>query len=136
MDIRLAQWLSSHDTGMSSKAIALHMASGYCDGSAPSDPADLGRCLRMLELFPEWKSRIGEMTRYGGEWLGLAPHWHELAKSMDDEVGIDWSKARAAPKTYDLMRKYRDQGLDLDPNVKVTHRRPDGSIAGWRRAAA
>lgn len=132
MDQRLAKWFSGRDTGSSSKAIACHMAGGTCDGSSPSDPADLGRCLRLLEIFPEWKPRIKEMMGYGGEWLGLAPHWDELEKSMADEVGIDWSKGQKAGLTYKLMRKYIDEGLCADPNIKVM-KRPDGSVIGWVR---
>lgn len=103
---RTARWLSSHDTGMSSTAIVCHMVGGHCDGSYPLDVSDLGRCLRLLELIPQWKGRMHEMARYGGAWAGLASHWEEIAASMADEVGIDWSKGKAAPKTRALIDRH------------------------------
>ena len=109
---QLVAWFASDDTGMSSEAIARHMTGmplryEWC---APSDPADLGRCLRLLELFPEWKPRITQMAQHGGEWASLVPHWDELAQMMADEVGIDWSKGKRAPKTYEAMRGHLAAG--------------------------
>jgi hypothetical protein len=101
--VKVIEWMAGHDTGSSSKAIAVHMTTGSCDGSYPYVPSDLGRCLRLLELFPEWKPRIGEMARYGKVWAAYIDRWDEIAGSMADEVGIDWSKGRSAKRTYDLM---------------------------------
>lgn len=99
------KWLCGEDTGRSSRAIALHMTTGICDGSFPWDPSDLGRCLRLLEQFPEWKTRLPEMAVYGPKWRALVSQWDELASSMEEEVGIDWSKGRSASKTYVMMRQ-------------------------------
>lgn len=101
---RSIEWLSGNDTGASSEAIVRHMTLGDCDGSYPHDPADLGRCLRLLEKFPAWKPRIGEMACYSPEWKALASRWDELASMMAGEVGIDWSKGRKAQATYAAMR--------------------------------
>lgn len=97
---RALLWLAGDDSGMSSIAIVHHMLGMESDGSFPWDPSDLGRCLRMLELFPEWKPRIGEMARYSEQWARISAKWDELAAMMADEVGIDWSKGKKAPKTY------------------------------------
>jgi UTP:GlnB (protein PII) uridylyltransferase len=97
------KWMAGYDTGMSSKAIAMHMSAGWCNGNYPYDPADLGRCLRLLELFPEWKPRIAEMAQYGKVWAAYISRWDEIVQSMVDEVGIDWSKGQRAEKTYGLM---------------------------------
>lgn len=109
IDKRLAKWLSGRDTGASSKAIALWLGAGVNDeawgASTPSDPSDLGRCLRLLEIIPEWKPRIAEMAKAGGNWPTFVEHWDEMAQSMADEVGIDWSKGKKAPLTYALMKK-------------------------------
>jgi hypothetical protein len=98
-------WLSGNDRGMSSQAIFDHMASGRCKGDYPYDPDDLGRCLRLLDAVSEWKQRIEEMRVYSRTWALYAVHWGELAQLMTDEVGIDWSKGRSAPKTYDRMQQ-------------------------------
>ncbi|MBB5663236.1 hypothetical protein GGE68_001412 [Rhizobium leguminosarum] len=103
------KWLFGRDTGMSSKAILGHMLAGVSDGSYPYDPADLGRCLRLLEKFPQWKHRMGEMAQYGGAWPTYAKHWADLETSMADEVGIDWSKGNDASLTYKYMKALRAQ---------------------------
>ncbi|KAF1698317.1 hypothetical protein CSC62_05250 [Pseudoxanthomonas jiangsuensis] len=106
---RALLWLAGGDSGMSSEAICHHMLGMESDGSFPWDPADLGRCLRLLELFPEWKPRMGEMARYSPIWAALAERWDELATTMAGEVGIDWSKGRKAPLTYAAMKDAIDQ---------------------------
>lgn len=105
---KVLAWFASDDTGTSSEGIACHMTGTPIRDAweGPSDPSDLGRCLRLLELFPEWKPRMGEMARHGNEWSALVPHWDDLAQMMADEVGIDWSKGRYAPITYAAMKTY------------------------------
>lgn len=101
---RALLWLAGGDSGMSSEAICYHMLGMKSDGRFPLDPSDLGRCLRLLELFPEWKPRMGEMARYSAQWAALVERWDELAEMMADEVGIDWSKGKRAPRTYAAMK--------------------------------
>jgi len=100
--------LNSGDTGLSSEAIARHMlgleSHGRRPWAYPLDPADMGRCLRLLELIPEWMPRLHEMASYCPEWAALIARWDEIAASMRDEVGIDWSKGRRAERTYNLMK--------------------------------
>ena len=115
---RAMAWMQGHDTGNSSKAICAYMLGGV-DVDAddyPRDPADLGRCLRLLERCPEWKARMPEMAKFGVVWKALAERWDELAKSMVDEVGLHWEKGSKAPKTYDLMRSIREPAEKNDPN--------------------
>ena len=110
---RAGNWIVGDDTGMSSKTIWAVMLGlnlpGWC--CEPADPDDLGRCLRLLELIPEWKPRIGEMAAVSQSWARMIPHWDRIAASMAKEVGIDWSKGRSAPKTYALMQMIRDGEL-------------------------
>ncbi len=60
-------WALNSDTGVSSKAIAKHMT-GNSDRNMrpPSDTSDRARCIRLLELVPEWIDRLPEMCRYDG----------------------------------------------------------------------
>jgi len=98
----------SDDTGISSQSIVAVMTG--CDLgkvknlSAPHDPADLGRCLRLLERFPEWKPRLKLMAGVNERWAKAVECWDEIGVSMADEVGIDWSKGQKAPNTYKLMK--------------------------------
>jgi hypothetical protein len=127
-DVRpIVEWFLSDDTGVSSEAILGHMTgcgeavrASHWGAMAPSDPADLGRCLRLLERFPEWKPRIAEMAVYGPDWAGLCAQWEVLACSMTEEVGIDWSLGRAAPKTYHLMKLAIADGYRKDPDWECT----------------
>lgn len=114
IDQRLARWLASDDTGTSSMNIMLWLAAkvkpaGWASNSPPSDPSDLGRCLRLLAIMPEWEGRISEMAELGGMWPTYVKHWDALAYSMANEVGIDWSKGKKAPRTYVLMKKVQDE---------------------------
>ncbi len=58
-------WALSGDTGVSSESLAKHMT-GNTGGriSPPSDSSDRGRCIRLLELIPEWIPRLNEMLKY------------------------------------------------------------------------
>jgi hypothetical protein len=108
MDVRLAEWFGSGDTGLSSETIALWLSARVKNGwgpHTPSDPSDLGRCLRLLERIPEWKTRMAEMAECSEGWARMMIYWDEIAASMADEVGIDWSKGRSAPKTYEMMKQ-------------------------------
>jgi len=102
----MAAWLLSDDTGISSKAIWAHMNGLEVeDFWPPADPSDFGRCARLLAQFPQWSERICEMSRYSPEWAALTARWGEIHYQMDQEVGIDWSKGKSAPKTYRLMKE-------------------------------
>jgi hypothetical protein len=108
---RVERWNDSYDTGISSKAIASVMRGATASvgaSSYPRDPADLGRCLRLLRLIPEWRPRILIMGGLGPVWAEMARRWDELEQSMADEVGIFWEKGKSAPKTYALMRECQD----------------------------
>lgn len=107
---RAMNWLLGWDTGASSKTIlAVMLGADKHDGmDYPSDPADAGRCFRLLEIVPEWKARLHEMRGCGPCWVALIDKWGDIRSTMDAEVGIDWSKGRAAPLTYKLMKSILD----------------------------
>lgn len=137
INARLAAWLASDDTGISSKAIAMLMTGGNVGRwgwGHPGDPDDLGRCLRLLELFPEWKPGISDMASRGPGWAGLTARWDEIAQSMTDEVGIAWEKGKSAPATYHLMQIAIADGYRADPNYECQFRE-DGTLRGWNRKA-
>ena len=110
---RAVDWITSCDTGQSSKCLWSQMMGRRGNGDFPWDPSDLGRCLRLLALIPEWKPRINEMVVYGPQWAALVAHWPALELSMSEEVGIGWSKARIAPKTYALMKEVLNSAMKV-----------------------
>lgn len=64
-EYRALFWALSDDTGISSEAIAAHMTANPKPRftSPPSDAADRGRCIRLLELIPEWIPRLSELAK-------------------------------------------------------------------------
>lgn len=59
-------WALSDDTGTSSKTLACHMLeypSPRTLAGPPSDASDRGRCIRLLELIPEWIPRLQELAK-------------------------------------------------------------------------
>ena len=99
-------WVAGDDTGSSSKAL-LNAALGIkYRKDYPYDPADLGRCLRLIRLMPFVKERgLPALADRDPVWRLYASHWEELHRMMADEVGIDWEKGNRAPQTYDLMQR-------------------------------
>lgn len=111
---RATRWLHGHDTGLSSKAIFHFMTLGVKGGFTPSDPSDLGRCLRLLKRFPEWRERMPEMANCSQRWADLMPYWDLLEKSLFSEVA-DLETEGRAPETYRMMKAI-ERGED--PTIK------------------
>lgn len=106
---RAALWALGDDTGSSSKAIARHMLGGDDSGrhaSYPSDGNDLGRCIRLLDAFPEWRARMPEMAEKSPAWAGLVAAWDELeAMYRRNDTGL-----------YQRMKDILDGPEAADPN--------------------
>ena len=64
VEYRVMFWALHGSTGSSSKSIAQHMATGIGEGMPPSDADDRSRCIKLLELVPEWLPRLDEMKKY------------------------------------------------------------------------
>jgi len=83
----LLKWASSEDTGASSISLFKHML-GFEDNrnASPMDAGDRGRCIRLLNLMPEWWDRLDEMAEkpstqsivFNGGGLDVEEHgWKE-----------------------------------------------------------
>lgn len=133
---RATRWIVSDDTGSSSKAIWAHMMcapdSGGDRSRYPSDPDDLGRCLRLLELIPEWAPRITEMAQYSPGWFGLISSWDEIAAMMAEEVGVNWHKGTSAPRTYRAMKLAIADGYRQSGEYDCTFRE-DGTLSSYSK---
>jgi hypothetical protein len=106
IETRALRWAAGHDTGTSSKAILAVMTGNkprdwYC---YPHDGDDLGRCVRLLDMIPEWRPRIGEMAAVGNEWAALAERWADLEKLHRAE---DWKGMSALIQK--LVRPHEDK---------------------------
>ena len=110
---RAVEWIVGDDTGLSSKAIwAVMMGAKPRPHSYPSDGADLGRCMRLLELIPEWKPRMVEMQAVSPYWKALVPEWDRL-------VGILKAELAGGKKgsTYEAMKAILNPVEDRDRSV-------------------
>lgn len=134
VEYRLVKWFLSGDTGVSSEKIASVMT-GIKPGerkiflrdardSHPSDPSDLGRCLRLLDRVPEWKPVFGKkMAAVSKSWAALIKNWSKLETLYKEEVG-----SGRAPKCYDLMRAVLAKTLVQSNTLVImrgdTHKKP------------
>jgi hypothetical protein len=107
MKPELLNWLASNDTGLSSRAILAHMmldttvaAMNGWRMEYPHDPADLGRCIRLMDIEPSFRARILEMGHYSPQWARLAAHWSELEALYHEEVPEHQGRAE---RTYCRM---------------------------------
>lgn len=103
----VVEWLATGETGVSSKTMAFWLGYGikYRRASHPHDPGDFDRCLQLLAFVPELRSSLGKMAEVSPEWASVVKHWDEIEASHLAEVGLGWTKARYAPKTYAMMKR-------------------------------
>ncbi len=101
---QVVKWLATGRVGLSSKCMAMWLAFGErAEPNHPHDPDDLDRCLKLLAAAPGLRPLIPKMAEITEGWARLAPRWDEVEASHLDEVGLGWTKANRATKTYDLM---------------------------------
>lgn len=111
---RLVDWLAySPHKGVSSTAIALTALGKIPEGrhsNPPWDPADLRRCLLLLDEVPEaFEIGVRKLAEVRTEWKSLLDVWDVLVATMMEEAGADWKNASGrAPKTYMMMRAVLD----------------------------
>ena len=108
----LLLWLAGGNRGISSNSIVQHLtgvpACRY-GIDIPHDPDDLDRCLQLLDEVPLLRCLLPKMATASPEWAELIERWNEIEESHLNEVGLRWTKAKSAPKTYALMRSVIDQ---------------------------
>ncbi len=102
---KVLNWIATGRVGMSSQAMAMAACGMPSDGSYPHDPDDLNRCLLMLKAVPEVRKHFDKIAALGVVWGRLIARWDEIEASFLEEVGLNWKKAKSAPKTYALMKE-------------------------------
>jgi hypothetical protein len=102
-------WRNGPDTGLSSETIwSVMMGRPPMRPSEPLDPSDFGRCYRLLQAFPAWRDRMGEMAAIRG-WERLAPAWAELEALYVEEL-----PSGKCPRLYARMRELELQRRSTD----------------------
>ena len=105
MKDKILVWFASGRVGASSKAMACCLIDSETDRSHPFDPDDLNRCLLFLEAVPEARQHMDKLRTMSVTWDMLIENWEQIEQCFLAEVGLNWCKAKRAPKTYELMDK-------------------------------
>lgn len=109
------EWITGHDTGISSKTIwavmmdAIGESRSSFDFDVPHDPSDFGRCYRLLQMFPEWKARLNEVAKLFPKWGPMVREWDKMAQLYER----DFRSGRSS-ELYDLIKKLEDEGRLAD----------------------
>ncbi|RWL14909.1 MAG: hypothetical protein EOR57_31680 [Mesorhizobium sp.] len=119
MNDKAMAWIVGNDTGSSSKLIWKVMMGHEPDRwkSYPSDAGDLGRCLRLLAMVPEWKGRMSDLAAVSPYWAALVKNWPRLEAAMAEETGPDFDRNKSAPHTYKLMKQILDPIESKDSRI-------------------
>jgi hypothetical protein len=100
------EWLATGQQGTSSMTIFQRLT-GYrltSQEHPPADPHDLGRCRRLLDQVPEFRTRLEELAPLSPVWARLVSEWDSLCALMDQEAP-GWRAGRGhAPATYARMK--------------------------------
>lgn len=102
-------WLARGERGLSSEAIVSavtgEQVSRYPSPGSdyPHDPADLRRCVQLIEQHPLLAFVFKDAMRaHGPVWAALIDVWDELAETLAAEMAEGTGKA---PRTYARMRE-------------------------------
>jgi hypothetical protein len=124
------RWLAGGDTGMSSATIWMVMTGetpgryGRLYPSVPLDADDVGRCVRLLDRFPEWRGRLEEMGDAYPEWLPVVGLWLTIESHYRHG---DWSAVNKLLR--DAERSARLCPCESEPEPGPWHSR---SCRWWR----
>lgn len=107
----IESWYTNGDTGTSSLVIAhvLHrpnklFTNGTLKEDVPRDPADFGRCVRLLDLMPQWRALLPAVADVSPAWRAMVQHWSELEALYREEAPLG-----TAPKLYERLAKLRGE---------------------------
>ena len=93
MNNRVKQWLLGPDRGLSSEQIVETMEglppgllTGHHYGAHPWDNSDFYRCYMLLQIAPEYRARLAEMSNISPQWKALVENWTELEHMLEEEI--------------------------------------------------
>ena len=104
MSEKILDWYVSGEKGISSKCMAATALGKKAEHGYPHDPADLNRCIKLVDAAPEVKDAFPAIAALSPQWAAIIANWDDLRTSFIDEVGYDWSKGQRAPITYKKMQ--------------------------------
>ena len=106
MKDRILLWLATGETGISSKTMAFcAIETNYEKGCHPYDPADLRRCMLLVEQIPEIKDYFPKIAKLSDTWGRIIDNWDTLIDTLKTEM----ESGDSAPVTYKMLQKIRKQ---------------------------
>lgn len=111
---RMIFWLEHGERGVSSETIFARLGKGnehplsecrfsyrhMTSWSHPLDPDDFKRCHKLLEIIPEWRSRLDELKTIGVPWPALVDNWDRLTEMLLEQL-----QTQEANGMYEFMKK-------------------------------
>lgn len=97
----VVRWLAFGERGTSSETIVSYLTGlPVRDRYHPIDPADLRRCMLLLDACPSLAARFDEMRNASPEWSRLVDAWPKLTAKLREEM----TAGDRAPETFTLMK--------------------------------
>ena len=111
----LITWIRNGNRGPSSEAIVDHLARHPIALASqasrhPHDPADLRRCVLLLDAVPTLRPLMPRMADVSPERAALVARWDELEASLRREMAVGYDDT----DTYALMRSVLDRANRKD----------------------
>lgn len=105
--MKVLEWQSKGGAGVSSAtmaSIALGMKKNFYHShfGAPSDPADLMRCMNLVDEIPEIRNHFKTIGTRVSAFKPILDNWDELIGILKAEIS---RPDRRAPKTYVRMKE-------------------------------
>jgi len=106
---RASWWIRRGEHGVSSETIyGVFAVARPRRSDVPQDPDDFRRCRQLLDLMPEWRSRIGEVALVYQWYRPFTNRWDEMDRLWDEE-----SPYGKCPQLYLLMQTLREESIAI-----------------------
>lgn len=106
-------WINGPDTGISSATI-WQIATGWdapryatFGPDVPHDPADFGRCYRLLQAFPWMRDKLSSVAACVPKWGPMVREWDRLTALYEEELPTG-----EAPKLHALLHQLEGEGYE------------------------
>lgn len=101
---QLGNWFLNGDTGVSSETMAAIALGATKRGNgrmdAPHDPADFGRCYRLVKAVPEIRAHFPRIGRKCKTFTGILHHWDALVKIYERD--------KPTGESHELYRRIKE----------------------------
>ena len=117
LERKVLQWLASGQSGLSSEVMAftavdIEQVGKFTLYHYPLDPADLNRCIMLVDTIPEIREHFPKIASLSPRWKAIIDNWDELTATFLLEAGFNWIKSHRAPQTYLRMKQLLDVKQD------------------------